>query len=383
MKKVHWIFVSVFAVTMMSQAQPAPGGRGPFGGGRGGEIFRQLFEGRGGRGGGSIEERMAQGARRMGMTFNEAPTMRMSLFDVVERIGGKRAENILLAQLQVSVRAVEIVHLAGCLERLSGGDKHKDEVLAVAKHVLKEQVDQREAFGYRVDARGLGQVWGLLEKYGDESFVQEAQSLLIDGEGKMDGSANNYLRRVMKENIMTVYQNLYANSDVDDGAKNEMRRRAMDYMGKNSAANAIVQMRFKELATQMAEEQAKAEAAQANGEESPPRRGFGQRNPIQTIGSYMSRLGRKSEDLTSQEISSRKQLLASLRVNFNTPEITVMFDRTSERLDTLADPEKSKDARRDFSAGPPRQRGDAERQANDLRSRIEQLRRNREAGGGQ
>ncbi len=326
---------------------------------------------------------MAQGARRMGMTFNEAPTMRMSLFDVVERIGGKRAENILLAQLQVSVRAVEIVHLAGCLERLSGGDKHKDEVLAVAKHVLKEQVDQREAFGYRVDARGLGQVWGLLEKYGDESFVQEAQSLLIDGEGKMDGSANNYLRRVMKENIMTVYQNLYANSDVDDGAKNEMRRRAMDYMGKNSAANAIVQMRFKELATQMAEEQAKAEAAQANGEESPPRRGFGQRNPIQTIGSYMSRLGRKSEDLTSQEISSRKQLLASLRVNFNTPEITVMFDRTSERLDTLADPEKSKDARRDFSAGPPRQRGDAERQANDLRSRIEQLRRNREAGGGQ
>ncbi len=121
MKKLYIALTAVCMLAMTTEAQQrpgggrpgggqgGPGGGGPFGGGGQdwrqrmeefrrnaggregiGEMFRAMREG--GAAGGTIQDRMAEGARRMGVTFNEAPTMRMSMFDVVERIGGARAQ---------------------------------------------------------------------------------------------------------------------------------------------------------------------------------------------------------------------------------------------------------------------------------------------------
>ena len=58
--------------------------------------------------------------------------MRMSIFDVVERIGGARAQGILARQLEITARGAEIVHLDGNLERLAG-DTYVGDVLAAAR----------------------------------------------------------------------------------------------------------------------------------------------------------------------------------------------------------------------------------------------------------
>ena len=91
------------------------------------------------RRGGGLSSRDIEDARRRGMTFNVAPTMRMSIFDVVERIGGARAQGILARQLEITARGAEIVHLDGNLERLTG-ETYVDEILATTKFVLANAI---------------------------------------------------------------------------------------------------------------------------------------------------------------------------------------------------------------------------------------------------
>jgi hypothetical protein len=280
---------------------------------------------------------MAAAARRSGVTFNEAPTMRMSMFDVVERIGGAEAEAILIENLEITARPAEIVHLDGNLERLAG-DKYVKDILAAAKAVLANPPELDADM--RADAGGTDALWGLLRKYEDDSFVDFAKEMLIDKDGKMHRPANDYLRQFLKDDIMKLYKEAYANPNFDDSARATIRREAQNRMGENAAANAIIISRFGELMNELANPPAEPVEGQLRSSRSNPRTG---------ARSYLQALG-QGRDLTPETIAGRKALLVKLRATTSDSEVTALMDKVDERLTALSDPEKAKNLR-GFSLG--------------------------------
>ena len=389
MKKLYIALTAVYMLAMTTEAQQrpgggrpgggqgGPGGGGPFGGGGQdwrqrmeefrrnaggregiGEMFRAMREG--GAAGGTIQDRMAEGARRMGVTFNEAPTMRMSMFDVVERIGGARAQGILAHQLDITARGAEIVHLDGNLERLAG-DTYVDDILAAAKAVLANPPELDA--GMRADARGTDALWGLLRKYEDDSFVDFAKEMLIDEDGRLHRQANDYLRRFLEDGIMQVYSEAYANPDLNDSARSTIREEARRRMGQDPAANAIVTARFTEYMNTLANPPAEP----AEGEEGG--RGRGRRDPAasarDSARGYLENLA-QPRDRSPESVAGRKALLGSWRATTSDTEVIAMMDKVDERLTALSDPEKAKDLR-GFSLREGRGGGD-------IRSRLEGFR---------
>ena len=411
MKKLYIALTAVCMLAMTTEAQQRPGGGrpgggqggpggggrfgggGPFGGGgQGGQDWRQRMEefrrnagGRegigemframreGGGAGGTIQDRMAEGARRMGVTFNEAPTMRMSMFDVVERIGGARAQGILARQLEVTARGAEIVHLDGNLERLAG-DTYVNDILAAAKAVLANPPELDA--GMRADARGTDALWSLLRKYEDDSFVDFAKNMLIDEDGRLHRQANDYLRRFLEDGIMQVYAEAYANPDLDDSARSTIREEARRRMGQDPAANAIITARFTEYMNTLANPPAEAEPAE--GEERG--RGRGRRDPAasarDSARGYLESLA-QPRDRSPESVAGRKALLGSWRATTSDAQVITMMDKVDERLTALSDPEKAKNLR-GFSLREGR--GGRGEGGGDIRSRLEGF-RNR--GGGQ
>ena len=283
------------------------------------------------RPGGEDPNRMLERARQSGMTFNEAPTMRMSIFDVVERVGGARAEAILAAQLNLTARGAEIVHLDGNLERIAG-DKYQEDVLAAVKAVLANPPETET--GMRADARGTDALWGLLRKYEDASFVDHAKTMLVDEDGRLHRQASEYLQRHLKDDIMQIYQQVYANPNLDDGARSTIRRAAAARMGDNPEANAIALTRFTQVMNELAnppEQPAEGEGRQRRAD---PRAGVG------TARYYLERLAQGS-NLKSESITGRQSLLASFRATTADAEMVAMMDKVGERLNTMAaDPTK-------------------------------------------
>ncbi len=281
---------------------------------------------------GGDPNRMVERARQSGVTFNEAPTMRMSIFDVVERIGGARAEAILARQLEVTARGAEIVHLDGNLERIAG-DKYREDVLAAVKAVLANPPELDT--GMRVDERGTVALWGLLRKYEDNSFVDFAKTMLVDENGRLHRQAREYLQRHLKDDIMPVYQEIYANPNLNDGTRREIAIEAGRRMGENAAANAIVVARFTEAMNSLAnppEQPAEGEGRQ--------RRGDPRADSIGKARYYLERLA-QGRDLTAQSIAGRQALLASFRAATADAEVVTMMDKVGERLNTMAaDPTK-------------------------------------------
>ena len=332
-------------LALTTEAQQRPGGGGRPGGGPGGfgggdrEAIGEFFRAMRGGGDGTPQERMAEAGRRMGMTVNEAPTMRMSMFDVVERIGGDRAESILVGQLKNTLRGSEIIHLDGNLGRIAG-DEYVEEVLAAAKAVLAEPALDT---GMRVDARGVDLLWGLLLKYNDDSFVDFARTMLVDENGRLHRQSNDYLRRFLKGDIMQVYQQIYSDPDLDESARTSIRQEAMRSMGENQAANAIVMARF----TQSMNELANPPAQPAEGEQGDRRRGGS--DPRRTARYYLDSLA-QPRDPSPENLAARKTLLGSMRATTNDTEMVAMMDKVDERLTALADPEKRKSLGR-FSLG--------------------------------
>ncbi len=296
--------LAMFAVTAGTLlAQPAPGGGGGFGGLGGGRAAR-----------------------------NEEPTLRTALFDVVSRIGGPNAEKILVGQLQVTASAAEIVELDRLLEKM-GGDRFKAAVLSAAHEVLKTPPDAAADAGEARNAEA--QLYGLLVKYQDKTFLEAAQVGLVDKEGRIQRGPMDYLTRVLGKEALPAMQQLLATGNLSDNSKSEVRRFAQNFLGEHPVADAIAVDRFREISQQLAN----PPAAEPNGAGGG---GRGRReDPRGSAADLLQRIG-TGRDLTAESIRGRKQLVATLKSQVADTEVGAMMDKVTERLDAMADPVKAK-----------------------------------------
>jgi len=422
MKNALLMALGFVIVTDTGQGQQG-GGRPPFGGfgGRDGEEMRRRIQDmmrRGGGLGGGMGEGMLDMARRSGLTLNEAPTMRMSLFETVQRIGlqhpgaKERAEQVLAKQLGSTFRGAEVVYIDKLLKEMAE-EKYVDNVIDAAKYILlKEPSEDNNEL--RADRGSTEQLWRLLRQYKDESFVKDAEKMLLterqvetrnqEGETElktefvMNRGAMEYLRSTLKGNVVDPFAKAYMTPNLSDRIKNDLYGTINDHIDTNAVAGQIMVVHFKGLMKQLSEQEAAAAAQQNNnGGAEGQRRGGDRRgggdwrsrmrggSVRENVKREISRLG-SSRNVSPQVLIARQGILDNLRATTSDKNFQSMFDQVASRLQDLANPkpptegEEGREGRqRSWRLEDPR---DAERRE-ELRKRMEQFRnnRNREGGG--
>ena len=196
-------------------------------------VERSDEEGRG-RGRGS---RGGRGGRSS-MSFEQAPSLRIGLIDILKEIGGSSAEAALGEILTKTARGFEVAYTAKTVRDMIGPDAFRDEALDAAHALLNDPVEVPNPNSYDRNAKRY--LFSVLEMYNDQTFIQSAQGLLVREDGKIDDSVLDYLDDVGKEQAMdAIYQAFSSGQVTDRGDLADLTRAGLKYTGSNPQANQM------------------------------------------------------------------------------------------------------------------------------------------------
>ena len=182
--------------------------------------------GRGGRGG------------RTSMSFEQAPSLRIGLIDILKEIGGSSAEAALGEILTKTARGFEVAYTAKTVRDMIGPDAFRDEALDAAHALLNDPVEVSNPNSYDRNAKRY--LFSVLEMYNDQTFIQSAQGLLVREDGKIDDTVLDYLGDVGKEGAMdTIYQAFNSGQVTDRGDLADLARAGVKFTGSNPQANQM------------------------------------------------------------------------------------------------------------------------------------------------
>ena len=186
--------------------------------------------GRGGRGG------------RTSMSFEQAPSLRIGLIDILKEIGGSSAEAALGEILTKTARGFEVAYTAKTVREMIGPDAFREEALDAAHALLNDPVEVSNPNSYDRNAKRY--LFSVLEMYNDQTFIQSAQGLLVREDGKIDDTVLDYLGDVGKEGAMdTIYQAFSSGLVTARGDLADLARAGVKFTGSNPQANQM----FKEI----------------------------------------------------------------------------------------------------------------------------------------
>ena len=373
--KLYITYISILALTISLYAQPG-GGRGPGGGGPGG--------GRGPGGG----ERGPGGGEGVQM---RPDSLRMGLIEILGRIGTNDAEATLVKILGYTASGVEVNLIDQQLTLMAEGEhRFKKQVLGAAKDILINPPALSEV-PTRLEGRSSNALWGLIIRYKDLTFAEEAETLLVK-DGSVNGSALEYFRRVMEDKSVPVLAKAYQQGNLDDRGKEQLYRIINDYIDQHPQAGQVMVERFQGYLVKMGEEeaerakaQAEREAAAARGENNGGRGGDFLRNMFGGGGGNRSReaavrevrrLGEGRPD--TDALALRQAALTGLKAATSDADFVAMFDSVEKRLEALANPDAEGFSERFEMRDPQRERRDEERrkQMEEFRKRQEERRNN-------
>lgn len=188
------------------------------------------------RGGGDDRSRWSPWQRSAPPTeFTLPPSLRIGLFDVLKDIGTPNAEETLAEVMGATGRAVEVAYLARMLEDMVPG-KYRDVAIASATDLLRNPLPIDNPS--RLDEQAEGYLYGILEMYGDTSFVADARAMLVGSDGRINRNAQDYLVRVQGEQVVSTFYDLYKNSALSNNwDRMSLGNRILDYAGNNPQAN--------------------------------------------------------------------------------------------------------------------------------------------------
>jgi len=383
--KLYTTYISILALTISMYAQPG-GGRGPGGGGPGG--------GRGPGGGGPGGGRGPGGGERGpggGQGVQMRPdSLRMGLIETLGRIGTNDAEATLVKILGYTASGVEVNLIDQQLTLMAEGEhQFKKQVLGAAKDILINPPALSEV-PTRLEGRSSNALWGLIIRYKDLTFAEEAETLLVKN-GSVNGSALEYFRRVMEDKSVPVLAKAYQQGNLDDRGKEQLYRIINDYIDQHPQAGQVMVDRFQGYLVKMGEEeaerakaQAEREAAAARGENNGRRGGDFLRNMFGGGGSRsreaaireVRRLGEGRPD--ADALALRRAALNGLKASTSDADFVAMFDSVENRLQALSNPDATEISERFEMKDPQRERRDEERrkQMEEFRKRMEERRNN-------
>ena len=165
------------------------------------------------------------------LDFEQPPSLRIGLIDILAEVGGKKAEEALAEVLSTTGRGFEIAYAAKKLQKWIGKDAYRDEALGAAHELLAEPIDV--ANGNKFDAASRQYLFMVLEMYGDKTFVQTAQGQLINEEGRIDRSVLSYFEKIGDGSATDAVVQAMQSGQLRESDMREMARVAVQGVGKN------------------------------------------------------------------------------------------------------------------------------------------------------
>jgi hypothetical protein len=169
----------------------------------------------------------------------EPLSLRFGLFDVVQQLGGRVAEEILSASLASSPRASEIAHIAFTLEQLAPG-QYRGLILQTAHERLSAAANPDP--NDPLSKRDRNYLFAVLDYFKDDSYTDQAQTQLISSDGKIDAPTVEYLRKALGTQAVPIIAQAYLDPKLHDpDSKDTLARMALNYVGTNPDANQLFQ----------------------------------------------------------------------------------------------------------------------------------------------
>jgi hypothetical protein len=166
------------------------------------------------------------------------PSLRLGVVQVLREMGGDQAEQVLAEMLTTSGRGVEVAYVARVLQEMAP-NKYRDVAIAAAKDLLANppSIDRPN----RLDENAKTYLYGVLSMYGDQTFANTAQGLLVTPDGRIDRTALNYLTSTLKDDaVPALYQAFKDNRVTNLWERASLATQILSYAGNSTQANDIL-----------------------------------------------------------------------------------------------------------------------------------------------
>lgn len=190
------------------------------------------------REGESDEERKRRYSRfRATLNFSQPPTLRIGLIDMLAEIGGDHAEATVAELFATTGRGFEIAYAAKTIQGWLGKDAYRTEALAAAHELLLDPVEA--VGGNHFDRVSKNYLFMVLDMYDDQTFIQSAQGMFINDDGRIDRTILDYYEDVGKVRALDAMVQAFRSGRVHEDDMDNLAEAASRYAGINPQADQL------------------------------------------------------------------------------------------------------------------------------------------------
>ena len=174
---------------------------------------------------------------RATLNFSQPPTLRVGLIDILAEIGGDHAEAAVAELLGTTARGFEIAYAAKTIQGWLGKEAHRDEALAAAHELLLDPIEA--AGGNHFDRVSRNYLFMVLDMYDDQTFIQSAQGMFINEDGRIDRTILDYFESVGKVHALDAMVQAFRSGRVHEDDMDNLAEAASRYAGINPQADQL------------------------------------------------------------------------------------------------------------------------------------------------
>ena len=174
---------------------------------------------------------------RATLNFSQPPTLRIGLIDMLAEIGGGQAEATLGELLSTTGRGFEIAYAGKIIQSWLGKDAYRTEALAAAHELLLDPVET--VGGNHFDRLSRNYLFMVLDMYEDQTFIQSAQGMFINDDGRIDRTILDYYEDVGKVRALDAMVQAFRSGKVVEGDMDNLAEAVSRYAGINPQADQL------------------------------------------------------------------------------------------------------------------------------------------------
>ena len=174
---------------------------------------------------------------RATLNFSQPPTLRVGLIDILAEIGGDHAEAAVAELLGTTARGFEIAYAAKTIQGWLGKEAYRDEALAAAHELLLDPVEA--VGGNHFDRVSKNYLFMVLDMYDDQTFIQSAQGMFINDDGRIDRTILDYYEDVGKVRALDAMVQAFRSGRVHEDDMDNLAEAASRYAGINPQADQL------------------------------------------------------------------------------------------------------------------------------------------------
>ena len=174
---------------------------------------------------------------RATLNFSQPPTLRIGLIDILAEIGSDDAEATVAELFATTGRGFEIAYAAKTIQGWLGKDAYRTEALAAAHELLLDPVEA--VGGNHFDRVSKNYLFMVLDMYDDQTFIQSAQGMFINDDGRIDRTILDYYEDVGKVRALDAMVQAFRSGRVHEDDMDNLAEAASRYAGINPQADQL------------------------------------------------------------------------------------------------------------------------------------------------